>query len=114
MTTFDDRERAFEAKFAHDEEFRFLVIARRDKLYARWAATRARLSGEQAESLVHDVLAIPNSPGHDEAVLKHVGVFLGQHGRGLQRHELTAALEACAKDARTQLLELPPGHPEAP
>jgi hypothetical protein len=47
-------------------------------------------------------------------VLKHVGVFLGQHGRGLQRHELTAALEQCAKDARAQLLELPPGHPEAP
>jgi hypothetical protein len=40
MTTFEDRERAFEAKFAHDEEFRFLVTARRDKLFAQWAGQR--------------------------------------------------------------------------
>ena len=34
MTTFQEREQAFEAKFAHDEEFRFLVTARRVKLFA--------------------------------------------------------------------------------
>jgi hypothetical protein len=38
MTTmFDARERAFEAKFAHDEEVRFRVTARRDRLFAQWA-----------------------------------------------------------------------------
>ena len=37
MTTFDKREEAFEAKFAHDEELRFLAIARRNKLLGAWA-----------------------------------------------------------------------------
>ena len=38
MTTFDKREEGFEAKFAHDEELRFLALARRNKLLAAWAA----------------------------------------------------------------------------
>ena len=33
---FHEREHAFEAKFARDQEFRFRVTARRDKLFARW------------------------------------------------------------------------------
>jgi hypothetical protein len=37
-TMFHERDRAFEAKFAHDEEFRFRVAARRDRLFAQWAA----------------------------------------------------------------------------
>ena len=47
MTTFDDRERAFETKFAHDEEMRFRLIARRNKLLGMWAAKQMNLS--QAE-----------------------------------------------------------------
>jgi hypothetical protein len=114
MTTFHEREQAFEAKFAHDAEFRYLVTARRDKLFARWAATRAHFSAEKTEAFVTEILAVPDGPGHDEALIGHVGGFLGSHGRGLQHHEMTAALEQCARDARTQLLEVPLDHPEAP
>ena len=38
MTTFDDRERAFEAKYARDEEMQFRIIARRNRLLGEWAA----------------------------------------------------------------------------
>jgi hypothetical protein len=38
MTQFDDRERAFESKFAHDEEMRFRIIARRNRLLGESAA----------------------------------------------------------------------------
>ena len=51
MTTFHEREQAFEAKYARDEEFRFLVTARRDKLFARWTAARLSISA-----------VLPNSP----------------------------------------------------
>ena len=37
---FDDRERAFEAKFARDEEMQFRIIARRNRLLGQWAARR--------------------------------------------------------------------------
>ena len=40
MSSFDDRENAFEAKFAHDEETRFRILARRDKLIGLWAANK--------------------------------------------------------------------------
>ena len=49
MTTFDERERAFERKFAHDEEMRFRAIARRNKLFGTWACDRMGLTGEPAE-----------------------------------------------------------------
>src|ERR1700733_12890255 len=44
--TFYDREQAFEARFARDEEFRFLVHARRDKLFSRWAAAMLNMPAE--------------------------------------------------------------------
>ena len=39
MTTFDDREKGFESKFAHDAELVFKVRARRNRLFGEWLAT---------------------------------------------------------------------------
>jgi len=44
MTQFNDRERAFETKFAHDEEMKFRVLARRNRLLGEWAARKMGLS----------------------------------------------------------------------
>lgn len=108
-TTFHDREQAFEAKFAHDEEFRFLALARRDKLFARWAAALLKLSSEKADALVKVVLAIADGRGHDQALLDNIGSLLSAHGRGFKEN-LPEVLERCMQDARTQLIEKPPGH----
>ena len=107
MLTFEDRERAFEAKFAHDEEFRFLVTARRDKLFAQWAAARCHLSDPAAADLTASVLAVRDGAGHDERLLEHVEHALAEHGGDAQPAELVAALQACAVQARQQLLERP-------
>ncbi len=48
MDPFQSRERAFEAKFAHDEELRFRAIARRNRLTGHWAAQKLGLSGTAA------------------------------------------------------------------
>ena len=48
MTTFDDRENAFENKFAHDEELRFKAEARRNKLLGLWAAGLMGKTGDDA------------------------------------------------------------------
>jgi hypothetical protein len=106
--TFHDREQAFEAKFAHDEEFRFLVLARRDKLFARWAAATLKLSGEAAEALVKTVLAVPDGRGHDQAVIEQVAGLLSAHGLG-RGTDLPAVLERCMQDAHTQMIEHPAG-----
>ena len=106
--TFRDREQAFEAKFAHDEEFRFLACARRDKMFARWAANKLRLSNEAAEALVKEVLAIRNVPGHDQVVLRRIADFLSGREAAVSERDLSAVLEECGQQAVRQLAERPP------
>ncbi|MEI2299819.1 DUF1476 domain-containing protein [Ensifer sp. MJa1] len=69
MTTMQDRERAFEAKFALDEELRFKAEARRDKLLGLWAA--GLLGKADAEAYANEVLAADfKQAGHEEVVRK--------------------------------------------
>ena len=56
MTTFDERENAFEAKFAHDEEMQFKAEARCNKLLGLWAAEKLGKSGEEAEAYAKTVV----------------------------------------------------------
>ena len=53
MSTFDERESAFENKFAHDAEMQFKAEARRNKLLGLWAAELLGKSGDDAESSSH-------------------------------------------------------------
>ncbi len=71
MTTFDDREHAFEAKFAHDEEMNFKAIARRNKLVGLWAAGLLGKTGEAATEYAKSVvLADFEEAGHEDVVRK--------------------------------------------
>jgi hypothetical protein len=106
--TFYDREQAFEARFARDEEFRFLVRARRDKLFSRWAAAMLNMSGEEADALVRTVLAIPDGHGHDQALVAMMASLLSTHGLG-RGTDLSAVLDRCMEDAHTQMTEHPRG-----
>jgi hypothetical protein len=56
MSSFDDREKAFETKFAHDEELKFRILARRGKLIGLWAAEKLGKSGEAADDYAKSVL----------------------------------------------------------
>ena len=76
MTTFDERERAYEAKFAHDEELRFKAKARRDKALGVWAAAQLGLSGAAAENYAKEVLRSDfNPPGGASLIEKVLGDF---------------------------------------
>ena len=107
LTTFQEREQAFEAKYAHDEEFRFLVTARRDKLFAQWVAERLGLSGQARADLTTSVLGLRDGAGHDDLLFKHVAAALTQAGRSAPQPELAAALHSCDVLARKQLLDGP-------
>lgn len=107
MTTFQEREQAFEAKFAHDQEFRFLVTARRDKLLSQWVADRLHLQTQERADLTAAVLAIRDGAGHDALLVEHLLQTVSQRGGGIRRDEIEAALESCAVQARQQLLEMP-------
>lgn len=55
MTLFQDRERAFEQIFAHDEEARFRAVAKRNKLLGQWAATQLGLRGDKADAYANEI-----------------------------------------------------------
>jgi hypothetical protein len=107
MMTFQDRERAFEAKYVHDEDLRFRVAARRDKLFAQQAAGRLGLSEQAAAALVTAVLAVRDGPGHDGLLIRYMTDVFSEHGRAEAADGLSASLDACDKLARQQLLAQP-------
>ncbi|ULB09019.1 DUF1476 domain-containing protein [Cereibacter azotoformans] len=71
MTTFDDRERAFESKFAHDAEMQFRAEVRRNKLVGLWAADLLGKSGDEAQAYAREVIqADLHEPGFEDVVRK--------------------------------------------
>ena len=74
MTTFDDRENAFENKFAHDEEMQFKAQARANKLLGLWAAELMGKTGEEAEAYAKEVIhADFEEAGHEDVFRKIAG-----------------------------------------
>lgn len=71
MTTFDDRENAFEAKFAHDAAMIFRAEVRRDKLVGLWAAELLGKTGAAADAYAVEVVAADmEKPGSEDVVAK--------------------------------------------
>ena len=56
MTSFEDREKGFERKFAHDEELKFKATARRNRLLGLWAAEQMGVTGEAAQAYAREVI----------------------------------------------------------
>jgi hypothetical protein len=76
MTTFDEREHAYEAKFAHDQELRFKAAARRDKYLGNWAAAQLGLSGSAAEDYAKEVIRADfKGPGDANIIAKVLADF---------------------------------------
>ncbi len=77
MSTFDDRENAFENKYAHDEEMKFKAEARRNKLLGLWAADLLGKSGEDADAYAKEVILSDFEEAGDDDVLRKVAGDLG-------------------------------------
>ena len=74
MTTFDDRETAFENKFAHDQEMQFRAEARCNKLLGLWAAEMLGKTGEDAQTYAASVVKADfEEAGHEDVVRKVAG-----------------------------------------
>lgn len=100
MTTFDDRERAAEAKFVHDEEFEFRVIARRHKLLGLWAAEILGRKGADAQAYALEVVKADFAEaGHEDVVRKVAADLTGL----ATADEILARMEALGPVARQQL-----------
>ena len=77
MSTFDERENAFETKFAHDAEMQFKAEARRNKLLGLWAANLLGKSGSDAEAYAKEVIKADFEEAGDDDVMRKVAGDLG-------------------------------------
>jgi hypothetical protein len=68
--SFKDRETGFESKYAHDEELRFKVMARRNKLLGLWAAGLNGLTGAEADSYARTVVQADFQEAGDNDVFR--------------------------------------------
>lgn len=77
MTTFDDREKAFETKFAHDAEMQFKAEARRNKLAGLWAAELLGMTGDAAADYAMTVVSADFEEAGNEDVVRKLAADLG-------------------------------------
>ncbi len=71
MNTFDDRQKGYEAKFARDEETKFKINVRRNKLLGLWAAEQLGLAGDDAEAYAKQVVRADfDEPGEEDVFRK--------------------------------------------
>ncbi len=102
MTTFDDRENAFENKYAHDAEMQFKAEARRNKLLGLWAATLLGKTGTDATDYAKEVVKADFEEAGDEDVYRKVSGDLGDKA---DEATIRAQMEAMMVKAKQQLMD---------
>ncbi|AYJ87327.1 DUF1476 domain-containing protein [Sphingomonas paeninsulae] len=104
MTTFDDRERAFETKFARDEDMAFRITARRNRLLGVWAAELMNLTPEETGSYATSVVQADfEESGDEDVVRKLLGDMLAA-GVEIDDASIREALTSKTIEARRQLM----------
>lgn len=104
MTTFDDREKGFEKKFAHDAEMQFKAEARRNKLLGLWAAGLMGLSGDAAAAYAKEVVMSDFQEAGDEDVYRKVAGDLATKGASVPETELRTKMVTLLAEAKAQLM----------
>ena len=80
MTTFDNREKAFENKFAHDADLKFKAESRRNKMLAEWAGGKMGITGAALEAYVKEVRKSDLAEVGDHDVFRKVKADLAAKG----------------------------------
>jgi len=104
MTTFDKREEGYEAQFAHDEETRFKIHARRDRLMGQWVAEQLGLKGASAEAYVGDLIDAELKDPTGGELLRKIKVDLDKQNIHLSEHRLQRRLQELEAEARQQII----------
>ena len=105
MSQFNDREKAFETKYARDEEMQFRILARRNRLLGEWAARQMGLSEAESEAYARDVVRADFEEGGDHDVVRKVLGDLTNAGIECDDAQIQAALRNKEIEARRQIIE---------
>jgi hypothetical protein len=103
MTTFEEREKGFERKFAHDEELKFRATARRNKLLGLWAAEKMGLSGEAAQAYAREVIKADLLEPGEEDVFRKLRADFDAKGVELSDHQIHRMMDELMGQALAQI-----------
>jgi hypothetical protein len=105
MTTFDDREKAFEKKYQHDQDLQFKTTARKNKLLGLWAAGLMGKSGADADAYAKEVvMADLDRPG-DSDVIEKLSKDLAAAGKPTADHTIRRQAERLMVAAKEQMMK---------
>jgi len=103
MTTFDDREKAFEDKYKYDQDLQFRVEVRRNKLLGLWSAEL--LGKDDAEAYAKEVVSADfEEPGDADLVRKILG-DMQDAGVEMSEHRLRKQMDECLAAAKEQVMK---------
>jgi hypothetical protein len=103
MTSFDKRKDAFENKYAHDEEMKFKIMARRNKLLGLWAAEKLGYSGDRATDYALEVVRADFEEAGDDDVLRKVKADFDAAGVDQSEHQVRRTMDELLATATEQI-----------
>lgn len=102
---FEDREKAFEAKYRLDQETQFKVNVRRDKLLGLWVAEQLGLTGKEAEAYARSVVEADFDEPGDADVVRKVTKDLSERGIAIDDERLHKQMDKFNALARQQIMQ---------
>ncbi|KHJ55022.1 aldolase [Aureimonas altamirensis] len=101
--TFDDRKQEFESRYVHDQELRFRIEARRNKLLGLWAAEKLGRSGAEADAYAMEVVkADLQKEGEEDVVAKVMADFIAA-GVAQSEHQVRRRMSELLVEAESQV-----------
>ena len=102
MNKFDEREKSFEKKFAHDQELQFKISARRNKYLAEWAGSKLGKKNEQIQNYLQEIIKADFEEAGDEDVFRKIKKDFGNSAISVNdseiRDQMSLAFERAKKD----------------
>jgi len=103
MTTFEERERAFENKFKHDQDLLFKIQVRRARLLGFWAAEQMKLEQAKAAAYAQALVAADFEEAGSDDIVRRVCADLEKQGIDISRHRVEKEAEHLFQIARDQI-----------
>ena len=104
MTNMDDRQKAFESKYAYDQDVLFRIEARACKLFGLWVGEQIGLDSDAAKEFAGSVVSSNlEEPGFDD-VLRAVKAKISEKGGAISDHTLEVKLDHYLEEARQQIV----------
>ena len=102
MNTFDEREKSFEKKFAHDEELQFKVSARKNKYLGQWASQILGYDQEKEKEYIQAVIKSDFEEAGDEDLFRKLKVELADHN--ISEEEIRKKMNELNQKAKSEFI----------